>query len=291
MTEPHAVLAALAGRHVLALPRATEVVPLAQAWFPAARWVREPVTTTARPMTGARFRGIATAPTTTVGVIELREGTEIVGPHPVDAAAARTLRLPARDTDLWGLPAGAAGDDGLVTAWATAAARRAGGGVLPATRDRVVVPDPDAVVDLSLWSAVPVRAEDALLLLRPALTGSRVALSPEQAEGQGFALAATYTYDGAVLVRCVRARQVPAVLSTLDWREHGPWGYHVTWRPPHGYDGDADHPSQLHVIARQRVAPAVARVTAALWRAAGGTVVDAGGFVVPPADVEARARA
>ena len=291
MTEPSAVPPELAGRHVLAVPRGTQVLPLAQAWFPDARWVREPVTTVARPMTGARFRGLATAPTTHVGAIGLRDGAELVGPYPLDATTARASRLPAVDTDLWGLPDGPAGDDGLVTAWATAAARHVGGSVVPASRDRALVPDPGAVVDLTLWSAVPVRAEDALPLLRPSLSGSRVTLGPAEPGGSGFTIVATYEYDGAVVVHCSRAREVPAVLATLDWREHGPWRYAVTWRPPAGYDLDADHPSQLHVIARQRVTPGIARVVTTLWRAAGGTVVDAGGFVVPPADVEARARA
>ena len=47
-------------------------------------------------------------------------------------------------------------------------------------------------------------------------------------------------------------------------------------------------PSQLHLIARSRVQQSVARIAAALWRGAGGTVVDSGGFVVPPEELRDR---
>ncbi len=297
MNEPHAVPPGLDGSHVLAVPRGTDLLALARAWFPDARWAREPAREVARPATGARFRGISVATAPTTGALNLGGGVEVVGPYPFDAAAARTAGLPAQDCDLYGLPAapvpGATLAPDVLTGWATAAARRTGGGILPAARDRAVVPDPAASVDLTLWSAVTVRAEDAVPLVRPALAGSR--LGPTETPqpgrtGDGFSLTATYEYDGAVVVRCARSQQVPVVLSTLDWREHGPWGYHVTWRPHDPLELELTHPSQLHVIARQRVAPSIARVVATLWRVAGGTVVDPGGFVVPHEELEARAR-
>ena len=51
-----------------------------------------------------------------------------------------------------------------------------------------------------------------------------------------------------------------------------------------------EQPSPLHVIARPRVQPSIARVAAALWRGAGGTVVDSGGFLVPSTSCERAAR-
>jgi len=301
MTEPPVVLPALAGRHVLAVPRGTDLLPLARAWFPAALWSREPMSpaqaAAARPATGARFRGIAVAPVSTAGVLALDGPVDVDGPYPLDAPDARALTLPAQDHDLYGLPASVPGPTPppeLVTGWATAVARRTGGGIVPAARDRAIVPDPASAVDLTLWSAVPLRAEDAVPLVRPALSGSR--LGPPQAPPPGsapagFSLAATYEYDGVVVVRCTHSREMPVVLSTLDWREHGPWAYRVTWQPPDPLELEVPHPSQLHVIARQRVAPSIARVVATLWRTAGGTVVDAGGFVVAHEEVDARARA
>lgn len=300
MSDPVAVLATLQGNHVLAVPRGTDLLRLARAWFPAASWSRAPATAAqtaaSRPVAGARFRGIAVAPPDTAGVLSLDGAVEVVGPYALDAVDARALALPARDSDLYGLPAapvaGATLSPDLVTGWATAAARRTGGGILPATRDRVIAPDPSSVVDLTLWSPVPLGAAVALPLVRPALSGSRLAAPtpPPGGAPEGFALVATYEYDGEVEVRCGRSREVPVVLSTLDWREHGPWGYHVTWRPPDPLELELPHPSQLHVIARQRVTPSIARVVATLWRTVGGTVVDAGGFVVPHEELDARAR-
>lgn len=296
MTPP--VPPALVGSHVLALPAGADVLGLLRAWFPAARWEREPAAApaVARP-TGARFRGIAVEPVATAGVLAVAEGVTVAGPHPCDAAAARAAGLPARDLDLYGLPVttppGAAVGADLLAGWATAAARRTGGSILPADGRHAVVPDSASALDLTLWSAVPVAAQDAVPLVRPALSGSRLGPTetPQQgAAATGFSLTATYEYDGAVVVRLARSAEVPVVLSTLDWREHGPWGYHVTWRPPDPLELEVEHPSQLHVVARQRVAPAVARVTATLWRAAGGTVVDAGGFVVGAAELDERAR-
>jgi len=300
MTEPPAVPAELDGRHVLAVPRGTDLAPLARAWFPAARWTREPLSAAqaaaSRPMTGARFRGIAVAPVSTAGVLSLDGAVDVVGPEPLDATDARALTLPAQDSDLYGLPAapvpGATITPDLLTGWATAVARRTGGGILPVQRDRVVVPDPASAVDLTLWSAVPLRTEDAVPLVRPALAGARPGPVQEGTPGApgAFSLVATYEYDGAVAVSCARSSEVPVVLSTLDWREHGPWAYRVTWLPTDPLELELPHPSQLHVIARQRAAPSIARVVATLWRAAGGTVVDAGGFVVPPEEVDRRAR-
>ncbi|WP_136517490.1 hypothetical protein [Cellulomonas telluris] len=293
MTPPAPVPPALDGLHVLALPAGTDVMTLARAWFTQARWEREPAAAAApvRP-TGARFRGIAVEPVVTTGVLALAPGVALLGPHACDATSARGLGLPSRDADLYGLPVatppGADVPAGLVAAWATAAARRTGGGVLPAG-GAAVVPDPAGVLDLTLWSAVPVPVQEALPLVRPALSGSR--LAPAPTPGGGFELTAAFPYDGEVVVRLERAAHVPLVLSTLDRREHGPWGYRVAWQPPDASQLDASHPSQQHLVARARVAPAVTRVVATLWRAAGGTVVDAGGFVVPPAELDDRVAA
>lgn len=302
MTEPRAVPPALDGRHVLAVPAATDLLPLARAWFPDARWSRAPRSgddaSAARPASGARFRGIATAPEPEVGALALAGTVELDGPHPLDAAGARAVGLPAQDSALYGLPAavapGTTVTPELVAGWAAAVARRTGGGVLPAARDRAVVPDPGAAVDLTLWSPAPLTAQDALPVVRPALTGSRVAPPPPATPGAapaGFTLTAAYAYDGEVDVRCERAAEVPMVLSTIDPHEHGPWAYRVTWRPPDPYELTRETPSQLHVIARQRVAPGVAGAVAALHAAVGGTVVDVGGFVVTRDELERRARA
>ncbi|MCR6648983.1 MAG: hypothetical protein NVV70_12915 [Cellulomonas sp.] len=285
-----ALPAALDGRHVLALPAGTDLLALARAWFPDAAWERAPVAApAARPMTGARFRGMVVddGGAAVPGRLPLAAAV-IVGPHPLSVDEARAARLHTDGSvDLYALEGESTPQ---VTAWCVAAARRSGGTLVPAGRTQVVVPDPQAAPGLTLWSPVPMSPGDVLPLVRPAMIGARVAPSelptPSGTDGPPeCAVTAQFEYDGAVTLRSSRGTDVPAVLTTLDWREYGPWAYRVRWHPPDGEDPD----SALSAIARQRVAPTIARVTAALWRAAGGTVVDEGGFVVEPAELTRRA--
>lgn len=296
----------LDGRHVLVVPRGTDLAALATAWFPDAAWTRAPVSAdqaaaTARPMTGARFRGITVdLAEPSPGLLRLDGAASLEGPTPAGRATAQAAGLPGQDVDLYALvPADSGAPLDLVYGWMSAATRRVAGSIVPADRSRAVAPDPGSAVDLTLWSPVPLSAQDALPLIRPAMTGARVGPTdvprPQQAEGSSgpptFAVTATFEYDGAVTVRTGRSSEVPVALSRLDWREFGPWSYHVSWQPPEPEELRSEHPSQLHLIARSRVQPSIARVAATLWRAVGGTVVDSGGFVVPPDELRDRATA
>lgn len=295
----------LDGRNVLVVPRGTDVVVLATAWFPDAAWTREPVSADeaakSRPMTGARFRGISAVVTEpTPGLLRLNGAASLEGPVPAGRAGAQAAGLVVPEVDLYALvPADPRASLELVYGWMAAAARRAAGSIVPADRAHVVVPDPGAAVDLTLWSPMPLSAQDALPLVRPAMTGARVGPTdvprPQQAEGTPgpptFSVTATFEYDGAITVRTGRSSEVPVALSRLDWREFGPWSYHVTWIPPEPEELRLPNPSQLHLIARSRVEPSVARIAAALWRAVGGTVVDSGGFIVPPGELQQRVTA
>lgn len=296
----------LEGRNVLVVPHGTDVVALATAWFPDATWTREPVSVDeaakSRPMTGARFRGIASTVTEpTPGLLRLNGAASLEGPTQAGRSTAQSTGLVVPEVDLYALvPADPRASLDLVYGWMAAAARRAAGSIVPADRAHaVVVPDPGAAVDLTLWSAMPLSAQDALPLVRPAMTGARVGPTdvprPQQSEGTSgpptFSVTATFEYDGAITVRTGRSTEVPVALSRLDWREFGPWSYHVTWIPPQPEELRMEHPSQLHLIARSRVVPSVARIAAALWRAVGGTVVDSGGFIVTPGELQDRATA
>ncbi|MBO9554514.1 hypothetical protein [Cellulomonas sp.] len=289
----------LTDRHVLVVPRGTDVLALATAWFPDAQWSRAPVQAgVGGRMTGARFRGMAAQPAAgAAGVLRIDASAALEGPVPLGPDAARELGQ--QDVVAYALvPAdpmvpltGAALD--LVTGWLVASARRVGGAILPADRSRVVVPDPAAAVDLTLWSAVPMSAHEAVPLVRPALHGARIGTGDVPSQGYApegaFSITAVFEYDGAVTVRADRSRDVPMVLSSLDWREYGPWAYHVVWQPTSPEELTLDQPSPLHVIARSRVSPGIARATSALWRAVGGTVVDSGGFLVTPDELRERA--
>ncbi|WP_426593596.1 hypothetical protein ACPPVS_17945 [Cellulomonas sp. McL0617] len=281
------------GRNVLVLPRDTDPVALATAWFPEASWERSPVTapTAPRAMTGARFRGMVDAPVPAVpGLLALLPGATLEGPTALDSDDAREAGLGARDVDLYALdstdPAGLA----LVYGWMSAAARRTAGGIVPADRSRLVTPDPGAAVDLTLWSPLALTARDALPLVRPAMTGARVGHPVESRDG-ALSITATFEYDGAVTVRLARSREIPVALSALDSGAYGPWAYVVTWEPPNPAELRTETPSQLHLIARSRVQQSVARIAAAVWRGAGGTVLDSGGFVVTPDELREMATA
>ncbi len=285
-----ALPAALDGCHVLVLPAGTDVLALVRAWFPDAAWEREPMAAAAaRPVAGARFRGLPLddASSSSPGRLPVA-GVALVGPHTLDAEQCRAagLRTDAA-LDLYALNGELTPQ---VSAWCVAAARHVRGMLVPAARTQVVVPDPQAAPGLTLWSPVPLQPADVLPLVRPAMSGARVAPTelptPSGTDGPPLvAVTAVFEYDGSVTLRSSRGESVPAVLTTLDWREYGPWAYRVKWHPPAGEDPD----SALGAIARQRVAPTVARVVAALWRAAGGTVVDDDGFVVDPHELTRRA--
>lgn len=285
---------ALDGRSVLALPAGgPDVATLAAAWFVDAAWVREPrsaQTTSARPMTGARFRGMVVedAVPAQPGELRLTDVSRLVGPHPLDADGVRAsgLRL-AGPLDLYALEGE---ETAPVRGWCVAAARHTGGAVVPAERAHTLVPDPASAVGLTLWSPVPLAPVDVLAVVRPAMVGARVQPTelptPAGTGPQPCGVTASFDYDGEVTLDSGRSSDVPLVLSTLGWREYGPWAYRVAWRSP---DGDPD--SALAAIARRRVAPTLARVAVALLRAAGGTVVDEGGFVVPPDELARRSAA
>jgi hypothetical protein len=204
----------------------------------------------------------------------------------VDATRASGLPM-SGPLDLFAL-------DGEVSAqvrgWCIAAARHTGGAVVPANRGQAMAPDPASAVDLTLWSPEPLAPAEVLAVVRPAMVGARVQPTelPTPAGGgpQPCAVTAMFDYDGEVTLESGRSSDVPLVLSTLGWREYGPWAYRVTWQTP---DDDADSP--LAAIARQRVAPTLARVVVALLAAAGGTVVDPGGFVVSPDELARRSAA
>jgi hypothetical protein len=274
------------GRDVLVVPAGTDVLHLARAWFPDAVRTRRAALRVAAPPTGARFRGVPTqaeAPGEGTGVIRLDALTDLHGPRTLTAAdAAAAGYRTAGVVDAYELSAATGGRAVDARAWLVAAARRAGGVVVPADGSGAFAPDGGALVDLALWSAVPLSADEAVPLLRPALTGGRlgdVRVGHVTAGPSPFELEAHFEYDGVLTVGMSRPSEAPPVLGSLDWREHGPWQYRVGWSSPHG-DELVDGSSPLLAIARGRMRPTIARVALELWNLAGGTVLDAGGFVV-----------
>ena len=197
-----------------------------------------------------------------------------------DAVRVRTSRavgLPDRDLDLYGLDPQAS--DPLVLGWMTAVARHTGGAVISADRSQAIVPDAGAAVDLTLWTGTVVPSGDLVAAVRPFLAGSRPG-PVEQQPGDAYSMTSRFEFDGALTLAAQPRDAVPVAVATQRWGEHGPWTYSVTWVPPDPAELTAEQPSRLHLIARSRVAPVVARAARALLQLAGGVVVDDGGFPI-----------
>lgn len=308
-----------AGAHLLALPRSrgaarTPVDALARAWFADAAWTSPPGGGgAARPMAGARFRGVVPDGVVAPGELRLADGARAVGPFPLTPAQTQALDLAAGAAEAFALhvddpaprqvPAVADDRDGLARAfaaglpqglelqvlgWAVAAARRVGGAVVADGRT-VLTPDPASGVDLTLYSAQVLGPDDALGVLRTTVPSARVVAVHPRPDGLAeYVLSGETPYDGAVRLWARRVPQVPLALGALDWREHGPHAYGVTWVPPDPFELEVERPSGLHVIARSRARVLVARLAAMLQGRLAGALVDDGGFVVRDLDLEER---
>lgn len=185
------------GRHLLALPAeatVTDLELLATSRFPRAAWEREPSENPPQHTGGARApRRTAPEP----GLLRLSRHTALRGPYAIDPGTAVSLGLPAAG---WGYvvdglvergtpPAPWGGDrlglrrafpDGLpvrdearAVDWLLAAARRLAGAVRIAPHGErgptVLVPDPAAAVDLTVWTTVWLAPDAALELVRSVL--------------------------------------------------------------------------------------------------------------------------
>lgn len=303
---------------VLAVPAHVDVMALARAWFPGAAWEVEPVShdvaaSRVLPLRGARFRGMSAQPEAVPGVLRLTPGQVLTGPHPLTAEDTVTYALPPRHVAAYVLrdsrvedPVGPAGgpvalavdpsdprggpagtgpgpeDRDRVRAWLVAAARRAHGAVLDHGTGPALVPDAGRSVDRTLFSAHPLAPHHALAIVRTVLVQAVLTAAPVASEGAapGWTIATQTPYDGTVEVVLARVAVLPPALQLLPWRDSGPYAYSVRWVSGSPEDRGSERPSSLHLVARGRIAPLVARVAVALEQAVEGTLLDEDGFVV-----------
>lgn len=226
-------------RHLLGLPAETlpdEVETLAASRFPGARWDVAPtdVDLLAPPVRWARPGE--------PGVLRLTESTVLVGPYApgfrdgfgaglpdgieyvfdVSCARARGEGPYPGGGDRDGLgrafPVGLpVGEEGVVVDWLVAAARRLSGAVRldlggAVSPDVVVVPDPDANVDLTVYSDVWLEPEAAQALVRGVEPGAYLAT-----DGLAWDGPTGQSYDPVALgIRDLTPDQLRTVQSRAD---------------------------------------------------------------------------
>lgn len=327
--------------HLLVMPDDVlpdEIEVLAAGRFAAARREAEPP---------ASARGRKGPP---AGALRLSRHSVLVGPYRLAREHQAFLGLPPAATQVYvvhtpverGVPSQGGGDrDGLarafpaglpvreeerVVGWLIAVARRLGGALRVAGAPAaVLVPDPAAAVDLTVWSDIWLEPDAGLAVMRQAVprawleqgrpwqgpppgTGRipargvtelnpqvRAALHQlaEQRDLKTLAepeVRTSYTLladldHDGMLALTVEGDDVPAVLTGLPWTAEGAIAYKVTWEPADLVELGRERPSVEHRIARGRAAPLVGAITRAVHRAVGGEVTDMMGFLVDPSDV------
>ena len=281
---------------LVAVPSSASIETLALAWYPQARWTREPVTAEAAaaravPVHGARFRGMTMAAEPEPGELELEPGVVLVGPRVLPPERRQVLGLTAPHVDVFGLRVdaglGPSRAERVTTAhrWMVAAARHARGVVVeegtvtPPTQLGPLVGDDRRTVDRHLFSAHALDPSHALALVRTVLVQAVLeTVGPEPTGPRNFEIVTHTPYDGSVVVRCERVDRLPPALRTVPWRESGPFGYSVRWLSGDAYER-SEKPSPMHQIARQRMAPVVITLVSVLRDAIEGTVLDDDGFI------------
>jgi len=309
-----------ASGHILILPSTNgpvAVSELAAAWFSDIAWLREPSRASGtRRMAGARFRGMAQPDSLIPGAMRLGEGHIATGPFEVGEAHLAELEIPAATAEAYSVARGDGlrdvrgtaptsyddrdgiartfphalpqGEELRIVQWMVASARKTGGGVLADGR-QPLVPDPAASVNLALYAAHPLQPGDVLPMLRSLIATADV--SADQATPDGsprYTLVGSTAYDGSIVIDVERVDRVPRALGSLDWRSYGPFAYRLSWMPADPYELELERASGLHVIARARMRVSLARLAVALQSRIAGVLVDDGGFIATPEELEGR---
>lgn len=304
-------------RHLLLLApeiEAQEVELLALSRFPTTRWETEPA--------------VGRDGTLEPGVLRTSRHTTLHGPFAANGGVAFVVTCP-RERGEPPFPGG--GDrDGLarafargmpvreedrVTRWLVAAARRLAG---TAVLDGVVVaPDPEAQIDLTVYSDVWLEPDAALATARS--VDARVVFGPDGEDWagppahlvvpadldaadaaavqsaaddvdiaaltapealSGYALHLPLGLDGLVVVEIAGEELLPVSLRGLPWADGGAIAYRVRWIPDDFEELEEERPPAAHRVARGRAASSVARLAAALHDAVGGEIADQADFLV-----------
>ncbi|GAA2517397.1 hypothetical protein FB389_1056 [Rarobacter incanus] len=275
----------------LAIPEHRNIVALASAKFERPQWVVTPEESASSRQApkmsgGARFRGAMSAPDPVDPQFALTPEIVLTGPLPLGPREAQQLGLLGVPHSIFVLPEVEPGHVAELREWALAVAKHCWGGVIQES-GTILRPDPESLVDLRLYSPDPQPMSIVQEVVRSVLPRAQ-----EYQDSDGTtALYTTLEYDGTIVIKRSRAtRDLPPALATVDWRDYGPHVYEVSWIPPDPEELTQEMPSSLHMIARRRAAPMVARTMAMLQQKFEGTVLDTEDFMVQSEALQARAQ-
>ncbi|MPV38293.1 hypothetical protein [Georgenia subflava] len=248
-------------------------------------------------------------------VIQLSTGVHLTGPWDLDASLRAAFDLPPWSAQAYllrcpvqrggELPPELRGIDPMLDAFVEgvpvgaeqealdhlrAFARRLGGALRLAGTGAVVVPDPEAAIDLTVFSPVWLDHDACLQVLTSALPHVRSLLDdiPEEIAREqvleGYGIVAELGED-LVEISANGLPTPPTVLRGTDWAADGVVAYEVRWRPRHPESAFAVRPPLAVRRARTRAGELIEQAAVALHAVVGGEISDDDGFLVDPADL------
>jgi hypothetical protein len=247
--------------------------------------------------------------------LQLQPGVVLTGPWGVDDGLRTAYDLPAWAAQAYvlyspvqrggPLPAGLRGVDPVLDAFPNgvpegvesdaighlrAMGRRLRGALRLAGSGAVVVPDPDAAIDLTVLAPVWLEHDACLEVLRPVLPALRSALDDIPAELadnelEGYMLVADPGEGNLLEIHVTGLEQVPTVLRGTAWAAGGVISYEVRWRPGRPDLAYSGRPPLGVRRERTRAAGLIEAAAAALHGVVGGEIVDDDGFLVDPEDL------
>lgn len=247
--------------------------------------------------------------------IQLAPGVHLTGPWLLDGAVRAAFDLPSWSSQAFlltspvrrggPLPPELTGIDPVLDAFPDgvpqgveqealnhlrAFARRLGGAIRLAGTGIVVVPDPEAAVDLTVVAPVWLDPDACLQVVRAVAPDARSLLDdiPEELAGReldGYAIIAELGDGGLVEVAVDGHPQPPTVLRGTDWALDGVIAYEIRWRPAH--PEVAFRPRLPLAVRRERsgAGTVIERFAAMLHEVVGGEICDDDGFLVDPEDL------
>ncbi|MFH5821648.1 hypothetical protein [Georgenia sp. AZ-5] len=169
-------------------------------------------------------------------------------------------------------------------------ARRLRGAVRLSGSGAVVVPDPDAAIDLTVLAPVWLDHDACLQLLTRELPAVHSLLDDIPAELasaplEGYGIVSDVGDGDLIEVDVNGLHRVPVVLRGTDWAAGGVISYEVRWRPQHPEVAFLARPPLAVRERRRRTAELIERAAASLHAVVGGEICDDDGFLVDPEDL------